>query len=87
MSNPKYTLEQKRELKEARKKNKNKNIDRRIHALQLHAEGLSREPKSLHFPISAFCPIRLAFLHNGGAKNLRKKIQRRFFLRREIARY
>ena len=36
----KYTIEQIRELREARKKNKNKNVDRRIQAIQLHAEGL-----------------------------------------------
>ena len=40
MAKTKYTIEQKNELKEARKKNKNKNIDKRIHALQLHAEGV-----------------------------------------------
>ena len=39
----KYTIEQMQKLKNARKKNKNKNIDRRIQALQLHAEGATHK--------------------------------------------
>jgi transposase len=36
----KYTSEQAKELEQARKKNKNKNIDRRIQTLQLYGQGM-----------------------------------------------
>ena len=39
----KYTSSQKEELQNARTKNKNKNIDKRLHAILLHAEGTSNK--------------------------------------------